>query len=245
MSLRRWRLISGVVMFVYITTHMLNHAIGVFSLDRAEAALAYTIVLWRSLPGTILLYGASMLHFALALHTLYERRFWRLPLIEWVRLWAGFSLPWLLIGHIFATRVSDDWFAAAATYRNVIGALARGGLQGWQIALLAPGWIHGCLGLWISLRRYRLMQTLKPALIAIMAGLPLASGAGFAAMTRATLATPASAPGKPDRAEKAELDYWRRATILTYFTLVLGAAGAGLLRNAHERRKRDGRNASP
>lgn len=236
MTMRRWRLLSGLAMFVYIATHMLNHALGAWSLGSAEAALEVATLLWRSLPGTILLYGAAAIHFALALDTLYERRHWKLPAIEWVRLWAGFSLPWLLIGHVYSTRVADDWFAAAATYQNIVGALARGGLQGWQIALLAPGWIHGCLGLWISLRRYRPMQTLKPALIAIMVGLPVLSAVGFGAMTRATIAAPA--PAKPDRVDKAEIESWRRATVAAYFALVIGAAGAGLLRNAREKRAR-------
>ena len=127
-------------------------------------------------------------------------------------------------------------FAAAATYETVVGALARGGLQGWQIALLAPGWIHGCLGLWISLRRYSLMQTLKPALIALIVGLPVLSAVGFGAMTRATIAAPA--PSKPDRIEKSEIENWRRATVAAYFALIVCAAGAGLLRKAREKRRR-------
>ncbi len=236
MSMRRWRLASGLVMFVYIATHMLNHAIGAWSLAHAEEALEVATALWRSLPGTILLYGAAAIHFALALTTLYERRHWKLPLVEWVRLWAGFSLPWLLIGHVYSTRVADEWFAAVATYQNIVGTLARGGLQGWQIALLAPGWIHGCLGLWITLRRNDLMRRLKPALIVLMVGLPVLSALGFGAMTRATVAAPA--PTKPDRTEKAEIETWRRLTVGVYFALIIGAAGAGLLRNAREKRAR-------
>jgi len=227
---------SGLAMFVYIATHMLNHAIGLWSLGHAEAALELATAAWRSLPGTILLYGAAAVHFALALNTLYERRHWKLPAVEWVRLWAGFSLPWLLIGHVYSTRVADEWFAAAATYENIVGTLARGGLQGWQIALLAPGWIHGCLGLWITLRRYELMRRLQPALVVLMIGLPVLSAVGFGAMTRVTISAPA--PAKPDRTEKAEIDAWRRVTVGVYFALIIGAAGAGLLRNARERRKR-------
>lgn len=223
-------------MFAYIATHMLNHALGLWSLGSAEATLTVSTALWRSPPATILLYGAAAVHFALALLTLYERRHWRLPAIEWLRLWAGFSLPWLLIGHVYATRVAADWFAAATTYENIVGSLTRGGLQGWQVALLAPGWVHGCLGLWITLRRYRSMLSLKPALIAIMIGLPTLSAAGFGAMTRATIAAPA--PAKPKPMEKAEIERWRRVTVGVYFALIVGAAGAGLLRNLRERGKR-------
>ena len=38
-TLRRLRLLSGIVMFVYIAIHLLNHALGIFSLALAETGL--------------------------------------------------------------------------------------------------------------------------------------------------------------------------------------------------------------
>ena len=69
----RLRLASGVVMLVYITMHMVNHALGIGSLPLAEAGLSWAIWLWQSAPGTILLYGAFTVHLTLALHTIYSR----------------------------------------------------------------------------------------------------------------------------------------------------------------------------
>lgn len=73
-AIRRLRLASGLVLFAYILSHLLNHALGAISLDHAEAGLRVAMQVWHSLPGTALLYGAAATHFALALRTLFLRR---------------------------------------------------------------------------------------------------------------------------------------------------------------------------
>src|SRR4051812_31948640 len=82
-SLRRnLRMGSGLVLFTYVTAHLLNHALGLVSLRAAEEGLGYAEVIWDSLPGTVLLYGAFFTHFLLALWAVYERRTFRLPPAE-------------------------------------------------------------------------------------------------------------------------------------------------------------------
>jgi hypothetical protein len=76
---RRLRLLSGLVMFAYIAVHLGNHALGIFSLALAESGLRLEMVFWRTTIATLFLYGAAMMHFSLALWTLYDRREWRLP----------------------------------------------------------------------------------------------------------------------------------------------------------------------
>ena len=173
LTVRRLRLLSGLVMFAYITIHLLNHALGLVSLSLAESGLGLAMTLWRSPPATLLLYGAAATHFSLALWTLYSRRDWRLPWIEILRLASGFSLPMLLIGHAVTTRLGDTLYAIQPSYAAIIANLIAGGTQGMQLALLAPGWLHGCLGLWISLRRFETVQRLKPGLTALVVLLPL------------------------------------------------------------------------
>ncbi|POM14150.1 hypothetical protein CSX04_06961 [Burkholderia cepacia] len=150
---RRLQLGSGILLWLYISIHMVNHALGIWSIDIAERGLHLAIGLWQSLPGTIVLYGAAGLHFALAIRTIYGRRHWSLPPAEWLRLWAGLSLPMLLIRHVVGTRVATSFYGFEPNYERVIVSLLTSGTQGLQIALLAPGWVHGSLGLWFHLRR--------------------------------------------------------------------------------------------
>ena len=61
---------------------------------------------WDSLPGTALLYGAAAVHFVIALWAIYERRTFRLPPAELLRIAMGFTLPLILINHFANTRLA-------------------------------------------------------------------------------------------------------------------------------------------
>ena len=237
--LRRLQLGSGLVMLTYLFLHLINHALGIWSIDLAGRGLVLALRLWRSVPGTVSLYGAASVHFALALHTTYERRHWALPRAEWIRLWAGLSLPLLLIRHAVSTRLASTLYGFEPDYERVIVVLLTSGTQGLQLALLAPGWIHGCLGLWFRLRHYSWARRLKPALLALFVQLPLLSAAGFIRMLRfvegksrvlppvdATLAV-----------HQAALDNSRHVLVTLYLTLIASAVILGQVRNAIERRR--------
>jgi adenylate cyclase len=216
---------SGLVLLSYVSLHLTNHALGIWSLDLAERGLTWSIALWQSLPGTVLLYGAAGVHFALACRTVYTRRHWDLPIIEWVRLWAGFSLPLLLIGHVVTTRLGATLYHAEPSYRLVVSTLVRSGAQGWQLALLAPGWLHGCLGVWLSLQRFALMRRARPVLVGIVVLVPLLSAFGFLRMERAVALADIAAPSRP------ALGPWREAILTSYLALIAGAFVAGRVRN--------------
>src|SRR5712692_7778454 len=110
-SLRRnLRMASGLVLFTYITAHLVNHALGLISLDAAEKGLEFAVEVWYSLPGTVLLYGAAATHFLLALWSVYERRTFRLPPAELLRIALGFTLPMILIGHAANTRLAYELY---------------------------------------------------------------------------------------------------------------------------------------
>src|SRR3984957_2776307 len=182
--LRHLQIGSGVVLLTYLFLHLVNHALGIWSLDLAGHGLTLAIKLWHSTPGTILLYGSAALHFSLALRTIYGRRRWELPAAEWIRLWAGLSLPLLLIRHAVGTRLAASLYGFEPDYEKVVISLISSGTQGVQLALLAPGWVHGCLGLWLRFRHYDFMRRAKPAVMSVLIGLPLLSAAGFMHMTR-------------------------------------------------------------
>ena len=58
---RSLRLASGLVLFTYITAHLVNHALGLVSLKTAEAGLKFAVEVWSSPLGTALLYGDGMI----------------------------------------------------------------------------------------------------------------------------------------------------------------------------------------
>lgn len=236
--LRRLQLASGLVLLTYLFLHLVNHALGIWSLDLAGRGLTLALRLWHTWPGTLLLYGAASLHFSLALRTIYGRRQWALPPTEWVRLWAGLSLPLLLIRHAVTTRLAASLYGFEPNYERIVILLITSGTQGLQLALLAPGWLHGCLGLWLRLRHYPAVHRAKPALLAVLVGMPLMSAAGFVRMKRAVVAMHASLPAIDPKlaGHQVSLAAWRHDLVTLYLSLIVSAFVAGQLRNWLERR---------
>jgi adenylate cyclase len=236
--LRRLQLGSGVMLLIYLFLHLVNHALGIWSLDLAGRGLTFALWIWHSVPGTILLYGAALVHFALAVRTIYGRRHWVLPPAEWIRLWAGLSLPLLLIRHAVATRLATSLYGFEPNYERIVISLITSGTQGLQLALLAPGWIHGCLGVWFRLRHYPAMQRARPALLALLVGLPLLSAVGFLRMKQAVVAMHVVLPAPDSKLvmHQLALDTWRHSLVSLYLAVIVSALLAGLLRNWLERR---------
>lgn len=233
-SIRRLRLATGIVLFVYISSHLFNHALGLINLNTAERFLAIAKDVWYSRPGTLLLYGAAAAHVLLALRTVYARQHWRLPLIEYVRLGAGFSLPLLLIGHVVTTRLAFAMDLGDSRYASVVQSLMRSGNEGWQLALLAPGWVHGCLGLWLTLVRYESIRKLRWSFVFLMALVPCLAAAGFLSMRAEMAMQTTSATGAPmgGTGVNHDLVFWRRFLTFAYLCAVGCALLAGPIRRA-------------
>jgi adenylate cyclase len=249
---RDLRFASGLVLFAYITTHLSNHGLGLISLDAAETGLWLLTAMWHSLPGTLLLYSAAGLHFTLALRSIYERRTFRLPPLELLRIALGFWMPVLLLGHAITTRLEFELIGSPTTYARVVSDLWATDSEWRQLGLLAPGWLHGCLGFHFALCRYVLYQKLRPVLFAVALLLPVLSALGFVAMgkelARAAQAGPAitatviAAPAISAQAiaeRRAKLNRWRRGLLYGYFAIIgLGFLARGI-RNLVERGRKN------
>jgi adenylate cyclase len=153
--IRRFRLVSGLVMFAYVTTHFVNHSMGLVSVQVMDRVLHDIHQVWSSPPGGVILYGAFATHYSLALWALWQRRSLKMPLAEAAQLVLGFSIPFLLIDHVFHTRVADTFYGAAYGYYTTllysffVTSPVRGGLQ---LTVLMIAWIHAVIGLWYWLR---------------------------------------------------------------------------------------------
>src|ERR1700730_12423096 len=102
---RRLRLISGLILFAYVVTHFINHALGVASIAAMETMLSVIYPMCSSPPVTFLLYGALVIHMALALYALWQRRSLNLSRHATVQYVLGFSVPLLLAEHVTSTRI--------------------------------------------------------------------------------------------------------------------------------------------
>lgn len=162
----RVRLISGLILFAFVATHLLNHALGIISLPAMEMGREVFILVWRSTLMTVILIASTIVHMALATFAIYRRRIWRgVTLSEIVQLVTGFALPPLLVLHVLANRGLHEVYGLDDTYAWVLMALWHldplGGLQ--QAVVVILSWAHGCTGIHMWLRLKKWYQPCVPA----------------------------------------------------------------------------------
>jgi len=148
--INRLRLWSGLVLFAYVLGHFANHTLGIVSISALEAGRELFTLVWRSWPGTVALYGALLVHFAIACRAFVLRdRLKTLEPRDWAQLLLGVAIPFLLIEHVSGTRIAADFFGVESTYVYVL--LAHWVLLPYsafvQGAALVAAWGHAMIGL--------------------------------------------------------------------------------------------------
>jgi adenylate cyclase len=227
----RLRLWSAYVLLAYVTTHLLNHALGLISLRVIEGGRVWFVYLWQSLPGQVALYGALLIHFTLALWAVVRRRSFRLSSWEWTQLVLGASIIPLAAVHVVGTRIAHDYYGVQTGYPWVLASLVVGGWLGIarQFALPLVVWIHACIGIHFAWRLKPWYRDRLPALYAIALLVPAAGIAGAAVALR-DFAELAQQPGflrevfaraqAPDATSGAEL-YMIADSLMTGAALLL------------------------
>jgi adenylate cyclase len=98
------RSVTGLIIGLYVTMHLSNHALGLISVRAQEAVRPWVMALWHSPPGQVLLYGSLSTHATIALIILFRRRHYYVPAWEAIQILLGLTIPYLLLVHIVNTR---------------------------------------------------------------------------------------------------------------------------------------------
>ncbi|WPZ36139.1 adenylate/guanylate cyclase domain-containing protein [Thalassobaculum sp. OXR-137] len=196
----RLRLYTGLVLFTYVSAHLVNHVAGLWSIAALDAGLALIEGVVRTQAVSILLYGSILLHMLIALRAIYYRDSLKAMAVpEVVQLALGLAIPLLILRHVLSNRLmhelyglDDDhtWVLLNLWVFDPVGALN-------QSAAVLVAWGHGCTGLHLWLRYASWYDRAKPWLLSAAVLLPALSLAGFVAagMTVADLtATPGWLP---------------------------------------------------
>ena len=243
-SVRQVRLACGLVLFTYLVSHFLNHALGNISLDALAAGLHYHILFWRFLPVAIVFYTAALTHAGLGIWALYQRRQFSWKAIEPLQLLLGLSIPALVISHLTGVRLGRTLFGIEKLYPQVFYAdWVVAPLKAWTLfALLIVAWIHGCIGLYFWLRIKASFKRTAPFLLAAAVLVPTLALLGVFQGARTIVQEGASAAwrtenfsqrnvGTPAQQQMLEsiVDYF----LIGYFGLIglaVAARGARVLR---------------
>ena len=180
--IRQLRLYSGLVMLAYVTMHLLNHAVGLVSLEAMEDVLWYIFRIWSNRPAQVLLYGSFLVHYSLALWALWQRRSLRLRPSELSQIILGFAIPILLARHVVGTRIADNFFHTDTGYYAYLLWVffvdsPRHGY--WQMLALVVAWSHAMIGLHFWLRVRPWYSRLQPAALVVAVLVPVLSLLGM------------------------------------------------------------------
>jgi adenylate cyclase len=180
-SARQVRLASGLVLFAYLLSHFLNHALGNVSMAALASGVYYHTLFWQFLPITILFYTACLVHTALGIWALYERRQFRWKAMEPLQLVLGLSVPALVIAHIIGVRLGQTLYGHEKLYPQVLFVywVWAPWRIGMMLAVMTVSWVHGCIGLYFWLRMKAFYKRAAPLLLAAAVLIPTLAMLGF------------------------------------------------------------------
>mgnify|MGYP003676017501 CR=1 FL=1 len=239
---RRVHTLSGLVLFTYVATHLLNHAAGILSIEALLTSGKWFMIFWHQALPTAALYSALTLHLAIALVAIFRRDSLRgMSRAEIAQLTLGLSIPVFLINHAMGTRALDEFFDADPSYlyvQLVVWKFAPHYIVS-QTLLLLTSWIHGCIGLHLWLRFKPGYRRLLPLWLTLAVMVPTLSLAGFVASGMEVLRMAEDSAwlgfvlksfALPRGAEQQAFLTWVRTVEYSYYGLVLLAFAARSVR---------------
>ena len=194
-GLRQIRLACGVVLYAYLVSHFLNHALGNISMDALAAGVYYHTLFWQFLPVAIVFYGAATIHSGLGIWALYQRRQFHWKAIEPLQLVLGLSVPALIVTHVVGARLGHTLFGNEKLYPQELYAFwVAQPFRIWLMpAVLIIAWVHGSIGLYFWLRMKAFFKPAAPLLLAMAVLVPTLALLGFYQAGRTVAAASADA----------------------------------------------------
>lgn len=184
---RSARLWSGLILFLFVLMHFLNHALGIFGITTMEYFQEWRVGLWRSTVGTVLLYGAAAVHVVLGLKRIIGRRTWRMPMREALQIGLGLAIPFLLYEHAIGTRYVSEFAGVNDAYAVTLQHLWPGRAY-IQTALTMIVWMHGIIGINYSMRLQPWYPRVREPFIITAVVIPVLAVAGYIAAGREAVA---------------------------------------------------------
>jgi len=179
----RLRLYSGLVLFIFVTGHLINLSFGLISVEAMASGAEFLLIPWRSTFGRTLLMGSFLLHIGIAIWSIWIRRSFRMSTIEFVQICLGVLAPFILFGHVVATRFIDVNIVTEPSYYTTLTMLWV--VAPWRGVMLAAAvlivWAHGCMGLHKWLRIYPIYSHYKYLIFSLALLIPSISLAGYVA----------------------------------------------------------------
>jgi adenylate cyclase len=247
LGVRQIRFACGLVLYSYLISHFLNHALGNISMEALAIGVHYHTLFWQFLPVAIVFYASTLIHSGLGIWALYQRRQFHWRAIEPLQLVLGLSIPALIIAHIIGVRLGQSLFGNQKLYPQELYSfwVAHPDKLWSMSAVLIIAWIHGSIGLYFWLRMKAFFKHAAPFLLAAAVLVPTLALLGFYQAGREVAAISASPQWQAENispqqvgtpAEQQTLDDIASYSLDGYLALIVLVVLAKGLRALNERR---------
>ena len=171
--IRRARMYSGLVIFLYVTVHLVNHSTGLISLEAMEGLRQRVSAFNRHIIVTVILYTALLVHALLGFQHLLTRRSFKMSAKDWIQLVTSFILPLALLPHMLASSYAPRFKDTQVNYKLVLdGTLEDGGIYFMGLFVIFV-WVHGIIGITSMVKFHPVYQKYKNAFLVISWLLPI------------------------------------------------------------------------
>lgn len=190
MRLRRLRLVTGLVLMVFVAGHMANLSLGMHSLAAMESWRPWLMGPWRSLPLQVLLVSSALVHLALGVYAIAARRSATLTRTDWVQLALGLATPPLLLNHAIvmhmAGEVTPNFDATFGQMLAIYWSFSPG-YAFQQLGVVMVVWIHAAVGLYSWLVLKPVWKRIGGVVLPLLFAVPILALLGFAEAGREVL----------------------------------------------------------
>jgi adenylate cyclase len=180
--LRSLRLMSGLVLLVFVAMHLANLALGLRSIEAMEETRRIMMAPWRSLAGTVVLASSSLLHGALGLYAIASRRSLAMSRTDWVQLLLGLVTTPLLLNHIVLVEIFKFLDAQFTPYYGLLLCIFWKFVPAnalLQVLAIVCVWVHASIGLYSWLVLKPIWRRIGPVLVPLLFAVPILALLGF------------------------------------------------------------------
>ena len=148
--IRKTRIWSGILLFIYVCFHLTNHSLGIISVDAMEAGRKIHLAFWRHPVINFILYFALISHVLVSIYTIFQKKTLKMGPKEWIQNIFALLIPFFLVGHLVAAFYGPKIHDLNGTYTMylILSFMEDSGAGAifFSIMLLLV-WIHGVIGI--------------------------------------------------------------------------------------------------
>ena len=152
--IRQLRIYTGVILFVYAFTHLLNHSINIISIQAADHIREnYFHLIWRNPVSIILLYGSLLIHLLLGFYAILTKKSFKLTLREWLQILLPVLALLVLLQHIAGGFIMTKVFDVDIKYSLLFAIMSSYEPAEYYVGAILFSlmtifiWSHGVIGI--------------------------------------------------------------------------------------------------